>query len=298
MPGIAPEKRLELITTAAKHKRPIRITYHGENPCDPNAGTTRVIEVHNVQASEAGNIVLDAYCHLCKKIERFSRDKITAHRALRGRFHGPQPKVSPFFTLYKRVAVTEFTRPITAHPTASGIISRAITGMAHGDRLVDLFGPRETYPRRRLAITTTELLREVREQIATANQTGPAADAIRFRSVFGDPRTYPPRPTAATADDHLAAVRSAIRASDARRDMHADFRAVFGNPDTYPGRVKRTAPTAEDHLATARTGIAIGAAFRRTGAELAARERAITAQFRRLNAELAALKAAWTGEAA
>ena len=220
--GLTLERRLTLIGCAASGRRktrthpgtpprPIRITYTGDTSCSPNAGNERIIEIRNIQASKAGNIVIDAWCRTCEKVERFRLDRITSHRALRQKFQGPTPPVTPYFTDLGPVGVDQLTRPITTKPTTAGLLSPVGACIAEADRFKAVFGSPEGYPRRVSVLTADELLADVRGLIRARGKKGPEADTARFRAVFGSPLAYPERRTAApTADDHLTTLRQTI----------------------------------------------------------------------------------------
>ncbi|AEM88911.1 hypothetical protein [Streptomyces violaceusniger] len=202
--GITLERRLKLLTRAAADMRPVLIGYNAENPCPRSTGGDQIIEIHNVQSSKAGDIVLDAWCRMCGHVERFRLDRITRHRTLRVKLQGPVPPCTPYFTARGPVGVAQLTRPISAKPTSGGLLSRARSRMDDAARFQELFGPTETYPRRKIALTTGELLADVRGLIRHAGQNTPEADDSRFRAVFGSPLAYPERhPSATTADDHI-----------------------------------------------------------------------------------------------
>jgi hypothetical protein len=148
--------------------RPILIGYAAEKPCHPDAGDERTIEIHNIQVSEAGDIVLDAWCRLCRHVERFRFDRITRHRTLRQKFQGPTPPVTPYFTALGPVGAAQLTRPITAKATTGGLLSRARGRIAEAARFRDTFGPADTYPRRSRPVSADDLLRQTRQAIATA----------------------------------------------------------------------------------------------------------------------------------
>ncbi|MFD8340294.1 hypothetical protein ACFV42_48115, partial [Streptomyces solisilvae] len=238
--GLTLKRRLSLISRAAAGRpktrnhpgtppRPIRITYNGDNPCDPNAGDERIIEVHNIQPSEAGNIVIDAWCRLCGKVERFRLDRITSHRTLRAKLQGPTPPGTPYFTALGPVGIDQLTRPITANPTTAGLVSRARARVAEAERFRQVFGPAESYPRRTIALTTGDLLAEIRTAIRHAGHDTPDADAARFGLVFGSPLAYPERRTTPTTAGLLSHARA--RVAEAER-----FRQVFGPAESYPRR--------------------------------------------------------------
>ena len=180
--GITLERRLTLISRAAANMHPVLIGYEAENPCPRSTGAERIIEIHNVQSSEAGDIVIDAWCRMCGHVERFRRDRITRHRALRVKLQGPVPPVTPYFTALGPVGIAQLTRPISTKPTASGLLLRARARIADADRFRAVFGPAESYPRRTRPLTSDDLLREMRRSIHVA------ADPHRWRCSRADGR--------------------------------------------------------------------------------------------------------------
>lgn len=218
------KRRLALITRAADNRRPILIGYEAENPCSRSAGDERTIEVHDIRPTEAGHIVIDAWCRTCRTVERFRLDRVTWHRTLRTKPQGPTPPITPYFC-GRRVTkpAEQLDRPPTNKSTAPGLITRARARIHDSRRFHDIFGPHESYPRRTLALTTADLLAEVRGLITNAGQDTPQAHEARFRAVFGSPLAYPDRRTVPTAEDHLRAVREAIAANDRFHAAVADM---------------------------------------------------------------------------
>jgi len=225
--GLTLERRLTLISCAAAGQRktrnhpgtpprPILIGYEAENPCTRSTGSERVIETHNIQSSEAGNIVIDAWCRMCGHVERFRLDRITHHRALRQKFKGPVPPVTPYFTDLGPVGIDQLIRPISTKTTTTGLLARARARITDAARFRAVFGPAESYPRRALHDSTASgLLSDARARIT---------DAARFRAVFGPAESYPRRRARPlTSDDLLREMRRSIRVAAGFNYLVADL---------------------------------------------------------------------------
>ena len=134
---ITETRRLAQLTTAAEALRPVTITY--ECGKDSPEVEVRTIEIHSIDVTKAGDIVIRAYCQLRGEMRTFRLDRITRHRTTRRVWRGPQPKVTAFFSMFRA----------------------SVEDMASADESVTERQTRKTYD-------ADGLLAGVREGIATA----------------------------------------------------------------------------------------------------------------------------------
>lgn len=122
------KSRLTRLTKLAMANRPVKIVYNAESPCPGIEGNERTIEIRRIYPSEAGDIILRAFCRACDKEESFRLDRIVSHRALR-KTAPPVDEAKPvtaYLTAQRgRIDPEDLSRPYVSKPTVDGLLAAA-----------------------------------------------------------------------------------------------------------------------------------------------------------------------------